>query len=88
MGAFQISAAQLFTEHAVTMSLDDGGGIGWVLVGEIHVESVGRIAFESSPNPDEQRTQVHGPADSAPHAIEQVLARLNLTSDRVLQRFD
>lgn len=88
LGVIRFSAAQLLTDHAVTMSLDDGGGIGWVLVGELLVESVGRIAFESGWDPDYQATQVHGPADAPADAIERVLTALNLTSDDLLQVFD
>ena len=88
LGVIRYSAGQLASEHNVAMTLDDGGGIGWVLCGELHVESVGRIAFESDWDPDNRMTQVHGPADAPADALTRVLAALGLTSDDLLQIFD
>lgn len=88
LGVIRFSAGQLATERGVTMTLEDGAGIGWVLCGELHVNSVGRIAFEAASDPEVKLTQVHGPAGAPADAIARVLSALDLTSDDLLQAFD
>ncbi len=88
LGVIQISAAQLLIDHAVTMSLDDGGGVGWVLVGEVHVESVGRIRVPKAVQTLTIRELRFTAPPTRPDAIERVLSALNLTPGDLIQAFD
>ena len=88
LGVVRVSAGTLTGVHGVAMTLRDGGGIGWTLCGELQVPAVGRVAFESAPDPDYPITQVHGPSDAPPESLTRVLVALNLTDEDVLQTFE
>lgn len=58
LGSLRLAAAELF-HSGVEMRLDDGGGYGWVLVGECQIDGVGSVIFECVADPDDPTCFVH-----------------------------